>query len=201
MIPICTAFGSTAAANWLGTAFGMSVVVLLILLLQWALAVFGVRFFRMAQSYVLIPFVVIGMVTMIVVLALHWGTDFRAAFDAYNAGTGITYHSVQAAAVKNGYVPTGFSSAQHPHVVRRPRQPIIPFTMFAAQGNIGIRASNLRRLFMAFLLPGVFMAFGVLFIPWVMMEHVVGTQFLNQFATAPHQGRRWCCATSTSSWR
>ncbi len=189
LIPICTAFGWTAAADWLGTALGMSVVVLVILFLQWALAVFGVKFFRMAQSYVLIPFVIIGTVTMIIVLALHWNTDFKPAFDAYNAGSGITYHSVQAAAVKSGYLPTGFS-LRNTLVWFVVLAGIIPFTMFAAQGMLGEvkEASNLRRLFLAFFLPGVFMAFGVLFIPWVMMEHVVGTQFLNQFATAYGSG-------------
>lgn len=189
LIPICTAFGWTAAADWLGTALGMSVVVLVILAAQWALAVFGVKYFRMAQSYVLIPFVVIGMVTMIVVLALNWGADFRAAFDAYNAGSGITYSSVQVAAVENGYVPAGFD-LRNTLVWFVVLAGIIPFTMFAAQGMLGEvkEASNLRRLFLAFLLPGIFMTFGVLFIPWVMMEHIVGTEFLGQFATAYGSG-------------
>ena len=189
LIPICTAFGWTGLADWLGTALGMTVVVLVILLLQWSLAVFGLKFFRLAQSYILIPFVVIGTATMIVVLAVHWNADFRQAFNAYNAGTGITYGSVQAAAVKNGYVPTGFN-LRNTLVWFVVLAGIIPFTMFAAQGMLGEvkEAANLRRLFNAFLLPGIFMAFGVLFIPWVMMEHVVGTGFLNQFATAYGSG-------------
>ena len=189
LIPICTAFGLTGLADWLGTALGMTVVVLVILLLQWSLAVFGLKFFRLAQSYILIPFVVIGTATMIIVLAVHWNTDFRPAFNSYNAGTGITYGSVQAAAAKNGYVPTGFS-LRNTLVWFVVLAGIIPFTMFAAQGMLGEvkEAANLRRLFNAFLLPGIFMAFGVLFIPWVMMEHVVGTGFLNQFATAYGSG-------------
>ena len=109
LIPICRAFGWDAAADWLSTAAGATVVVLVILLLQWSLAVFGLRFFRVAQRYVLIPFVVIGMATMIIVFAVKWNANFSQAFNAYNAGTGITYDSVRAAAAANGYVPTGFN--------------------------------------------------------------------------------------------
>jgi amino acid transporter len=189
LIPICRAFGWDSAADWLSTAAGATVVVLVILALQWSLAVFGLRFFRVAQRYVLIPFVVIGMATMIIVFAVKWNADFSKAFDAYNAGTGITYDSVRAAAAENGYVPTGFD-LRNTMVWFVVLAGIVPFTMFAAQGMLGEvkDAANLRRLFQAFLLPGLFMAIGVLLIPWVMMQHVVGNDFLNQFATAYGSG-------------
>ena len=189
LIPICRAFGWDAAADWLSTAAGATAVVLVILLLQWSLAVFGLRLFRVAQRYVLIPFVVIGMATMIIVFAVKWNADFPQAFNAYNAGTGITYDSVRAAALANGYVPSGFN-LRNTLVWFVVLAGIIPFTMFAAQGMLGEvkDAANLRRLFLAFLYPGLFMAIGVLLIPWVMMQHVVGNDFLNQFATAYGSG-------------
>ncbi len=185
LIPICTAFGMTGAAKWLATPLGGLTVVLVVLALQWSLAVFGLQYFRVAQRFVLFPFVIIGSVTMIVVLALNWGTNFRHAFNVYNKGTGITYGTVHAAAIKSGYAPVGFSLI-HTLEWFVLLAGIIPFTMFAAQGMLGEvkQASNLKRLFNAFLLPGIGMAFILLLLPWLLMQHVVGSGFLNQFATA-----------------
>ena len=189
LIPICAAFGWDGAAEWLGTPLGATCVVLAILLAEWSAAAFGFGLFRKVQRYVLIPFVVIGMATMIIVLAVKWNADFAQAFNTYNADFGITYDSVRAAAAENGYQPAGFN-LRNTLVWFVVLAGIIPFTMFAAQGMLGEvkEASNLRRLFMAFLLPGLYMAIGVLLIPWVMMEQVVGKEFVNQFAVAYGSG-------------
>jgi amino acid transporter len=185
LIPIFNAFGAESVGTWLGTPLGGTTVVLVILATQWALGVFGFSLFRFSQRYLMIPFVVVGMATMIIVFVVNWNADFVTHFNAYYAGTGITYHGVQAAAVENGYAPAGFS-LRNTLVWFVLLAGIIPFTMFAAQGMLGEvkEAANLGRLFKAFLYPGLFMGFGILLIPWLLMQHVVGTEFMNQFATA-----------------
>ena len=189
LIPICTAFGWTAAADWLGTALGMTVVVLVILLLQWALAVFGVKFFRMAQSYVLIPFVVIGMVTMIVVLAVHWNADFTPAFDAYNAGTGITYELGAGGRRRERLRPDGLRPAQHAGLVRRPRRhhPVhhVRGAGHARRGEGGVQpAPALHGVPAAGHLHGIRRAVHPVGHDGARRRH----EFLNQFATAYGSG-------------
>lgn len=185
LIPIFNALGLESVASWLGTPAGGTIVVLVILATQWALGVFGFSMFRYAQRYVMIPFVVIGMATMIIVFLVNWNADFAGHFNAYYAGTGITYRSVQLAAVENGWAPVGFN-LRNTLVWFVLLAGIIPFTMFAAQGMLGEvkAAANLGRLFKAFLYPGLFMGLGILLVPWLLMQHAVGTEFMNQFATA-----------------
>ena len=160
LIPICSAFGMTGAAKWLATPLGGLTVVLAVLAIQWCLAVFGLQYFRVAQRYVLFPFVVIGMITMIVVLALNWCTNnFRPRVQRVQRGTGITYNTVRAAAVKSGYAPAGFSLI-HTLEWFVLLAGIIPFTMFAAQGMLGeVKQASTLNGFSTFLVPHIGMAF------------------------------------------
>ncbi len=63
--------------------------------------------------------------------------------------------------------------------------------MFAAMGLLGeVRsANNLGRLFRAFLIPGFVVAFIILGIPYLLLQHIVGNQFLTEFAVALDAGK------------
>jgi amino acid transporter len=158
-----------------------------VILVEWYLATGGLRVFRKAQRFVFVPMMVIGALAMLIVLLLNYNTSFPKAFNAYpaNVDAGITYLSVKASALQAGYVSTGFS-LKSTLIWIAVLAGTIPFSMFAAQGMLGEvkEASNFGRLYRAFMFPGALMAIGMLLIPWLLLQHIVGTEFLNQYATA-----------------
>ncbi|HJW74908.1 MAG TPA: amino acid permease [Thermoleophilia bacterium] len=189
LIPICTAFGLDSAASWLATPAGGTVVAFVVILIEWALAAGGLRYFRIAQRYVFVPFMVIGMAAIIVLFLVKWNADYVVAFNTYNAAEGITVASVHEAATKAGMVVTGFS-LYNTAIWIGVLAGIIPYTMYAAQGMLGEvkEASNFGRLFKTFLLPGMFMGIFMLLIPWLLVQHAFTNTFLNEFAVAYGSG-------------
>lgn len=189
LVPICTAFGLDSAASWLSTAAGGTVVAVVVILVEWTLAAGGLRLFRKAQMWVIVPFMVIGMLAIIVILLVKWNANYVDAFNAFNAGSGITVDSVRAAAAKAGMVQTGFS-LKNTAIWIGVLAGIIPYTMYAAQGMLGEvkDAANFNRLFRTFMVPGLFMAFFMLLAPWLLVQHVFTGTFMNQFAAAYSSG-------------
>ncbi|HJW76352.1 MAG TPA: APC family permease [Thermoleophilia bacterium] len=185
VVPILNAGGWHDAASWLLTPTGGFVMAVVVIVLCWLLNVMGMRVYRRVQGYVLIPLLVIGTATIIIVLLANLNANFADAFDTYPGGGGITVSAVHAAAAEAGFTQPEFSWF-NTLIWVGVLGGIIPYTMFAAQGLLGEvkDASNLRRLFLAFLLPGVVVALVVLLLPWLLLEHIAGTAFLNEFATA-----------------
>ena len=189
LVPIAEKAGWTGFENWLVGENGIFVVSAIVVLACWMLTVFGLRVYRPLQRYVLVPGILIGAITILVVELININTDFAAKFDAYNASSKITTGTVADAATKAGYHATSFSFT-HTVIWMAVLAGIIPYTMFAAQGLLGEvkGARNMWRLFYAFLLPGILVAIVLLALPFVLLQHIAGGEFLNQFAFAYNSG-------------
>ena len=189
LVPICEKAGWTGFENWLVGKNGIFVVSAIVVIACWFLTIMGLRFYRPLQRYVLVPGILIGAVTIVVVELMNFNTDFTAKFDAYNASSKITSAGVVDAAHKAGYHATGFSLSST-LIWMAVLAGIIPYTMFAAQGLLGEvkGARNMWRLFFAFLLPGILVAMGLLALPYVLLQHIAGTDFLTQFSYAYNSG-------------
>lgn len=188
LVPITDALGADNLAQWLVTDDGLFVVAAFVVVACWALTVFGLRIYRALQRWVLVPAVVIATFTIIGLLLANLGTDFAAKFDAFHDGV-ITAASVEAAASKAGYQPPGFSLS-NTLIWVAVLAAYIPYTMYSAQGLLGEvkQARNLRRLFVAFLLPGIFVAIMILAIPYLLLERIAGGRFLDQYALGFYNG-------------
>jgi amino acid transporter len=189
LVPISEKAGWTSFENWLVGKSGTFVVSLVVVVACWLLTVFGLRVYRPLQRFVLVPGILLGAITIIVLELVNWNTDFAAKFDAYNAGDKITAASVAAAADKASFVSPSFSLS-HTLIWIAVLAGVIPYTMFAAQGLLGEvkGARNMWRLFYAFLLPGILVAIAMLMLPFVLLQHIAGTNFLNQFSWAYNTG-------------
>jgi amino acid transporter len=190
LVPIAQRAGATGFESWLVGKNGTFVVSAIVVIACWLLTVFGLRIYRQLQRYILVPGIVIGGITTIVVELVNFGTHFSAKFDAYNQAQHITTTSVAAAAAKAGYHPAGFNLG-HTLIWMAVLAGVVPYTMFAAQGLLGEvkGARNMWRLYQAFLLPGVLVGMGLLAIPFVLIQHIAGGGFLNQFAWAFGSGK------------
>ena len=67
LVPISEKAGWTGFENWLVGENGIFVVSAIVVLACWALTVFGLRVYRPLQRYVLVPGILIGAVTILVV--------------------------------------------------------------------------------------------------------------------------------------
>lgn len=189
LIPMTQALGMDSVSSWLSTGPGGFTVTAVAIACMWALVVAGVRVYRRIQKYVLVPGLVIGAVTIIVVLLANWNTDFGVAFNAYFDGS-ITVQSVQTAAAELGYAKPAFNLLNTLIWVGVLVGGNFGYTMYAAQGLLGEvkDASHLNRLFWTFFIPGALVAFGMILLPWQLLQHVVGGEFLNQYAVAYANG-------------
>ncbi len=190
LVPIAHRAGATGFETWLVGKNGTFVVSAIVVIACWLLTVYGLRIYRQLQRYVLVPGILIGGLTTIVVELVNLGTDFSAKFDSYNSGQSITTRSVAAAAHRAGYVSPGFNLG-HTLIWMAVLAGVIPYTMFAAQGLLGEvkGARNMWRLYGAFLFPGILVGMGLLAIPFVLIQHIAGGNFLNQFAWAYGSGK------------
>jgi amino acid transporter len=189
LVPIAQRAGATGFESWLVGKNGTFVVSAVVVVACWLLTVSGLRIYRQLQRYVLVPGILIGGITTIVVELVNLGTNFSAKFDSYNSAQHITTRSVAAAAAKAGYHPPAFNLG-HTLIWMAVLAGVIPYTMFAAQGLLGEvkGARNMWRLFGAFLLPGVLVGMALLAIPFVLIQHIASGDFLNQFAWAYGSG-------------
>lgn len=189
LVPIFHQFGANGIESWLLTENGTFVISALVVIACWLLTVFGLPIYRRLQRYVLVPAIVIATLTIIGLLLANLGTNFVTAFNAFHAGTGITAASVRAAAVKNGWRPAGFNLG-HTLIWVAVLAAYIPYTMYSAQGLLGEvkQANSLRRLFMAFLVPGAIVALVMLALPFMLLTAIVGSRFLDQYAFAVGSG-------------
>jgi amino acid transporter len=188
LLPIADALGWSRLSNWLVTENGTFVVAAVVVALCWVLTVLGIRIYRAVQRFVLIPAVVIATATIVILLLVNLGADFPAKFDAYHDGS-ITTADVTSAAADGGFAEPSFSLS-NTLVWVAVLGAYIPYTMYSAQGLLGEvkRASSLRRLFLAFLLPGAFVALVMLALPFALLTSIVGDTFLNQYAFAYGNG-------------
>jgi basic amino acid/polyamine antiporter, APA family len=185
LAPILEVFGFTGAASWLLTPTGGFVVAIVFIATAWTLSVYGMGVYRRFQRWVLIPLIAIGAGTTIIVLLFNLNTDFASAFNAFGAGTGISWESVHNAAREAGFSPVPFS-LKSTVIWVAVFGGFIPYTVFPAQGILGEvkDASNLNRLFLAFFIPGAIAAFVLMILPWMLLQSITGNNFLNEFAAA-----------------
>jgi amino acid transporter len=92
---------------------------------------------------------------------------------------------VAAAATKAGYTPASFDLG-NTLIWVAVLGAYIPYTMYSAQGLLGEvkQASSMRKLFLAFFLPGAFVALIMLALPFMLLSHIAGSSFLDQYAWA-----------------
>lgn len=188
LVPIADAVGADSLAEWLVTANGGFVIAACVVIAGWALTVAGLRYYRPLQRWVLVPATVLATFIVIGLLLANLGTDFGAKFNAFHGGD-ITVSSVQAAAEKEGFQPAGFSF-RNTLIWIAVMAAYIPYTMYSAQGLLGEvkQAGNLRKLFLAFILPGAFVAIVMLALPFWLFEQIVGKTFIDQYAYAFNTG-------------
>jgi amino acid transporter len=189
LIPIFQAIGASSVATWLLTKTGTFVVSAIVVGIAWALTVFGLRVYRPLQRYVLVPAIVIATLTIIGLLLANLGTNFARSFNTFHAGTGITTRSVIAAATRHGFRQPGFNLG-HTLIWVAVLAAYIPYSMYSAQGLLGEvkHANSLRRLFVAFLIPGAVVALVMLALPFMLLTSIVGNRFLDQYALAVGSG-------------
>gem|GEM_PF-3214166 len=185
--PLLSAIGLDGAASWCLTETGTFVITFVVILACWGLNVAGLRFYRRLQKWVMIPLLAIGTATIIVVLISGFGGDFASSFAAFHDD--LTVSAVKSAAVEAGYEKVGFSFGNTLLWVGI-LAGFIPYSMFSAQGLLGEvkEASNFRRLFLAFLIPGAIVGLIMLLLPWLLLEGIAGKEFLNEFAVAYMNG-------------
>jgi len=186
--PIAQKAGWTGVETWLFGHNGTFVVSAVVVVLCWALTVFGLHVYRILQRWVLVPGILIATATIIVLELVNLGTDFPAKFDAFSGGQ-ITTQQVATAAAKAGYHSPGFSLG-HTLIWVAVLAAYVPYTMFSAQGLLGEvkGARNLWRLYAAFVLPGALVAVVMLAIPYTLIQSIAGGNFLNQFSWAYNGG-------------
>ncbi len=97
----------------------------------------------------------------------------------------LTTHQVAAAAAKAGYHPVGISIS-HTLIWIAVLAAYVPYSMYSAQGLLGEvkGARSLNRLYVTFLAGGVILAIVLLGLPFILISHIAGSDFLNQYAWA-----------------
>ena len=185
LVPIADTLGLDGVATWLVTQWGTFVVAAGVVITCWLINAIGLRVYRTIQRWILIPLTLIATATIIGLLIANLGTDFTQKFNAFHAGTDITASSVAAAASKAGYARPSFDLG-NTLIWVAVLGAYIPYTMYSAQGLLGEvkQASSFRRLFMAFFLPGAFVALVMLALPYMLLTSIVGSNFLNEYAWA-----------------
>ena len=186
--PISKALGANGAAAWFAGQTGTFITSVVCVIICWAISIAGLRFVRTAQRYVLVPLTVVGVGGIYVLLISHLGDNFAHDFAGTN-GKGVTVASIAAAAHKAGYVDHGISIAKT-LLWTCPLGGLVAYTMFAAQGMLGEvkQASNTKRLMGAFSTSGVVQAFVIMGIPLLLLVHIVGGKFLDEYAIAAANG-------------
>ncbi|MFL5859233.1 MAG: APC family permease [Solirubrobacteraceae bacterium] len=189
LVPIFHAFGASGVESWLLTETGTFIVSAVVVVACWLLTVYGLRIYRPVQRYVLVPAIAIATLTILGVLLANLGTDFTTKFNQFHAGTGITAASVSAAAIKHGYRAPSFNLG-HTLMWVAVLAAYVPYTMYSAQGLLGEvkHANSLRRLFVAFFVPGAIVALLMLALPFALLTAIVGGHFLDQYAYAVGTG-------------
>ncbi|HEY1277539.1 MAG TPA: APC family permease [Thermoleophilaceae bacterium] len=184
LVPIAEKIGLDGVAAWLVTKWGTFVVAATVVVLCWILNTLGLRVYRGIQRWVLIPLTLIATATIIILLLVNLGTDFSEKFNTFHNGD-ITTASVAAAAAKAGYQKPSFDLG-NTLIWVAVLGAYIPYTMYSAQGLLGEvkQASSLRRLFLAFLLPGAFVALIMLALPWALLSSIAGSNFIDEYAWA-----------------
>lgn len=177
----------TSVATWVGGKTGTFIVTLLVVAGCWALTVARLKIYRTVQRWVLVPVTVVAVIFLYVIVFSALGGNFAHKFDSYS-GT-VTTATIAHAAVKAGYSGVSFSLG-HTLLYVAPIGGIIAYAMFSAQGMLGEvkNATNTRRLFGAFTVGGAFLAIFMLALPLLLLTHVVGNRFLNEFAFAVNGG-------------
>lgn len=188
LVPIAQKAGWSGVESWLVGKNGTFVVSAIVVVACWLLTVFGLRVYRLLQRFVLIPGILIATATILILELVNWGSNFASKFDAYHNNQ-ITTQSVAAAAAKSGYQPAGFSFG-NTLIWVAVLAAYVPYTMYSAQGLLGEvkGARNMWRLYSAFLLPGVLVSMVMLALPYLLLEHIAGGNFLNQYAWAFSSG-------------
>jgi amino acid transporter len=188
LAPIAGAVGADSLAVWLVGADGTFAVAAAVVVACWLLTVFGLRIYRPIQRWVLVPAIAISVLTIIGLLLANLGTDFGPKFDDFHGGK-ITTGSVVAAADKAGYRPFGFS-LRDTLIWVAVLAAYVPYTMYSAQGLLGEvkGARSVRRLFTAFLVPGVIVSMVMLALPFALLSAIAGRNFLNEYAWAYNSG-------------
>ena len=93
--------------------------------------------------------------------------DFATKFNAFHGGTGITTAACDGRGGQGRLSPARFNLG-HTLIGSRCSAAYVPYTMYSAQGLLGEvkqRLAACRRLFMAFFMPGAFVALVMLALP------------------------------------
>jgi amino acid transporter len=186
--PIFAELGAHGVANWFAGQTGTFVTSVVCVLICLGVSIAGLRFVRATQRFVLVPLTIVGVAAIYVVLIAHLGDNFAHKFAGTN-GNGVTVASVSTFAAKQGYVDHGISIGKT-LLWMCPLGGLVAYTMFAAQGMLGEvkQAANTRRLFGAFTVAGAVQAFVIMGLPLLLLVHIVGGKFLDEYAIASANG-------------
>ena len=184
LVPIAQAANAPGVVSWLISKNGVFVVSAVIVVLCWALTVAGLHIYRRIQRYVLVPGLVVSILTIVGLLLANFGTNFTQDFNRFQSPA-LTTHQVAAAAAKAGYHPVGVSIS-HTLIWIAVLAAYVPYSMYSAQGLLGEvkGARSLNRLYVTFLAGGVILAIVLLALPFMLISHIAGADFLNQYAWA-----------------
>jgi basic amino acid/polyamine antiporter, APA family len=183
LAPIASAIGWDGLASDLTTKSGSLIATLVLIALMYIVNVRGLRVYKFVQRYLLIPAIALSAITVYIVLLTNLNTDFAADFDSYSAP--LTTAEVEKGAQAAGFEHTGYSLGDTALWVT-PLLAYVPFAMFAAMGLLGeVRsANNFGKLFRAFVIPGFIVAFVLLGLPYLLLQSIIGSDFLGEFGTA-----------------
>jgi len=184
LVPIAQVSNAPGVVSWLDSKNGIFIVSAVIVVVCWLLTILGLHIYRRIQRFILVPGLVISILTIIGLLLANFGTNFRKTFDTFQHPA-LTTQQVIAAATKAGYHPVGVNIG-HTLIWIAVLAAYIPYSMYSAQGLLGEvkGARSLNRLFLTFLGSGIILGLILLALPFVLVNHVVGSNFLNQYAWA-----------------
>ena len=184
LVPIAQAANAPGVVSWLDSKNGIFIVSAVIVVVCWMLTILGLHIYRRVQRFVLVPGLVISFLTIIGLLLANLGTNFRHDFDTYQHPA-LTTQQVAAAATKAGFQPVGLNLG-HTLIWIAVLAAYIPYSMYSAQGLLGEvkGARSLNRLYLTFLVGGIILALVLLALPFALISHIAGSNFLDQYAWA-----------------
>jgi amino acid transporter len=163
---------------------------LVLVALAFVTTVRGIRDYRRIQRFVIAPLVV-GSNIILIVLLTGSHDLFISNFNAWHEqalGQSNFAAKVEAAAANGGFQDPGFSLKNT--VLFLSVTGLIWYVVFAAQGLLGEakQANNFKKLFVTFIVGGLYVGLVAWVIPTWLFERMVGREFINVYAFAFNTG-------------
>jgi Amino acid permease. len=176
-----------ALASYLQSSSGTFLVSVVVAVLSLVITVYPMKWWVLAQRFVLFPFTLISNFVIIYLFASSNSFYFHKMFDFWSNRMGYPdlYERIVQSTTSIGYTVPSFS-LRHTILLMAVLSIYLAWTMWSAQGLMGEvkRANDMGRLFKSFLGAGLYLQWIGLFTPILLFQRVVGWDFMNRLAYA-----------------